>query len=522
LLAPAVRRLFVGTLLRALVATMGASVTIGTAMAQTPDLPPFLEKYYAPLFMENGKLMASWGHSSQDGVDTYQYRTAGGSIDLAVQYIPCDRSTCGTFFQNVIFLLNQVPGVLEATFHEINDPNAWMFIRDESDVSNTIVLRMPNAISLFTYSVKVPDYEGTNKDNDFADLYEQAKLFAARQRFGQTVLKGDNVELGDWTASFREYAAALLESGKTDKALAVLHRLVETSPYDLQSHLMLMENAEDAAVTRASAETLYRNAESLDLHEKSARFLNKDMADRDDLPVIEKPEDRLQLLLIPLGPVDLDLLADAAKIYTEITSVPVIVRKLREPWAPGQPDRPFLFYNGQLVNFAGKSEADFLAELRHSMPDDALSRYTLRRLKEELGANAGQYDADRLLPPFLNSIAGYVSDRPRTMVVGVTSENIFSGEARFVFSTYAGVSPTISGSILSYRMLMAFEGQPQSRTRLTERLAKELVPASLKRLGIPRATDPSDPYSYSNGIERVDQKSLRLSAPTATALEAFR
>ena len=47
-----------------------------------------------------------------------------------------------------------------------------------------------------------------------------------------------------------------------------------------------------------------------------------------------------QLLLIPLGPVDLDLLADAAKIYTEITSVPVIVRKLREPWAPGQPDRP--------------------------------------------------------------------------------------------------------------------------------------------------------------------------------------
>lgn len=62
----------------------------------------------------------------------------------------------------------------------------------------------------------------------------------------------------------------------------------------------------------------------------------------------------------------------------------------------------------------------------------------------------------------------------------------------------------------------------QSRKRLAERLAKELVPSSLKQLGIPRPTDPSDPYSYSSGIERLAQKTLSLSAPTREALDKFR
>jgi hypothetical protein len=78
--------------------------------------------------------------------------------------------------------------------------------------------------------------------------------------------------------------------------------------------------------------------------------------------------------------------------------------------------------------------------------------------------------------------------------------------------------------ILSYSMMLAQTlGEPyQSRKRLTERMAKELVPPSLTSLGIPRPADPTDPYSYSNGVERLAQKSLALSDSTREALEKFR
>jgi len=66
-------------------------------------------------------------------------------------------------------------------------------------------------------------------------------------------------------------------------------------------------------------------------------------------------------------------------------------------------------------------------------------------------------------------------------------------------------------------------GEPyESRKRLTERIAKELVPATLNALGIPRPVDPTDPFSYSSGVDRLDQKTLVLSKPTQDALAKFR
>ena len=72
-------------------------------------------------------------------------------------------------------------------------------------------------------------------------------------------------------------------------------------------------------------------------------------------------------------------------------------------------------------------------------------------------------------------------------------------------------------------MTAATLGEPyESRKRLVKRLTKEMVPASLKQLGIPRPSDPTDPYSYSNGVQRMDEKTLTLSEPTRRALDTFR
>ena len=77
---------------------------------------------------------------------------------------------------------------------------------------------------------------------------------------------------------------------------------------------------------------------------------------------------------------------------------------------------------------------------------------------------------------------------------------------------------------MSYYMMLGrtIHETYDSRQRLVERIAKELVPASLKQLGIPRSMDPTCPYSYSSGVDRLDQKTLALSDEVKEALNKLR
>ena len=109
------------------------------------------------------------------------------------------------------------------------------------------------------------------------------------------------------------------------------------------------------------------------------------------------------------------------------------------------------------------------------------------------------------------------------MFVGISGQDIYSGDANFLFSGTAVAEGNLV-SLLSYaRMQKAATGEPfESRKRVVQRLAKELVPAALKQLQIARPADPSDPYSYSDGVQRLDEKTLTLSTGTREALDKFR
>jgi hypothetical protein len=154
---------------------------------------------------------------------------------------------------------------------------------------------------------------------------------------------------------------------------------------------------------------------------------------------------------------------------------------------------------------------------------DALTKFSTQAFVDRLPSRPGQYRVDAYLNRLIDLLAKYRSDDIRTMYVGVTANNIYSGDSNYFFAAYNEKNGAGAG-ILSYSMMLAQTlGEPyQSRKRLTERMAKELVPPSLTSLGIPRPTDPTDPYSYSNGVERLGQKSLTLSDSTREALEKFR
>ena len=172
---------------------------------------------------------------------------------------------------------------------------------------------MPNSILVFIYEITATAYARDRQTiGNFEANFQQATAFADRSRYEQAQA-GGNVMMGLWTDSIRSHALALLKSKRTGDAALVLQRLVAIAPFDFEAHLVLMQIAENAATARASAEVILKNAEDIELHTKAAAFLGKPPMEAASLPYLDKAASGLQLILIPLGPIDLDLLADAAK-----------------------------------------------------------------------------------------------------------------------------------------------------------------------------------------------------------------
>jgi hypothetical protein len=227
------------------------------------------------------------------------------------------------------------------------------------------------------------------------------------------------------------------------------------------------------------------------------------------------------------------LIEEAAAIYRKITDVPVKIVRIAEPWAFDMPNRipdqkriqqAIVERRGSRIDFSGWTLERYAAELvRAYEQGDALSRFVFKSYAARLGQRPGQYDVDPYLHQFIEILGRYRSADARTMYVGVTEANIYGGDSNYLFSAYTAHGKQ-GASILSYAMMMARAlGEPsESRKRLAERLAKEMVPASLKALQLPRPVDASDPYSYADGPARLDQKGLTLSAPTREALAKFR
>jgi hypothetical protein len=341
------------------------------------------------------------------------------------------------------------------------------------------------------------------------------------------------MSMGRWGAQVRAHAERLRATGNAGQALTVLRNLLATSPYDYEAHLELAEMISGSPDARTSAATVLRNAERPELRNRAAVLLGTPEPAPEAVPALDKDQPGLRVVLVPLPPTDVRLMQEAAKIYERITDVPVTIRGLPQEWDFGPVDRVanqnsiqqwIVQRTGYRVDFEGWKPDRYVSQLLEvAEVGDALTRFATRNYVAILRDEPGQYVVDRHIDRFLDLLAPFrLADR-RTMYVGVTGANITSGTSNYLFSGYReGASG--GASILSYAMMQAKQAGDgyESRPRLAERLAKEMVPASLKGLGIPRPTDPSDPYSYSDGVRRLSEKTLMLSEPTRAALDKFR
>jgi hypothetical protein len=490
------------------------------------DYPTFLPPYYAPVLTVDGTPLHLTGHDEKENESHYDYSSADQALNLAIENFRCDSARCATVYDNAARYVDTTVTKNGGSFR-VTTPTEFRadWHTGLGDIY-LFVFRLPSSVVFWTYGARL------ERKLDIDGAFERVKALVNRQRYEEALHAG-NVDMGHWAPQIRDLARERLEEKKTDEALAIFRNLIATSPSDYQSQMDLAEATSDVAAKRESARVVLENAEDPTLIEKAAHILGVSGPDAAALPVLDKNEHGLELVLVPLPPCDLRLLQEAAPIYEKITGVPVKVARLAETWRFGAPDRipdqrtvqqAILQQEGPTVDFTGWSQEHYAAELMKTVgAKSALAAFSTKTFIDNLNEKPGQYRIDPYLDHFMDIIAPYRSSDKRTMYVGVTEANIYSGDSNYVFSTYEA-KDSGGASILSYSMMLAkTTGEAyQSRKRLVERIAKELVPASLKTLDIPRPADPTDPYSYSSGLDRLAQKGLVLSPPVKEALDKFR
>jgi predicted Zn-dependent protease len=424
---------------------------------------------------------------------------------------------------NIALFLNKELKSKKGEFNVVNQKEIYAYILEGALDRFIMAHAVPGAVQIWTYTTSRKDKKTINGNIDLV------RSISNKQRYSAAMSTG-SVSMGFWGPEIYEHAVELFKAGKKDEGLGVLKNLLATSSFNYNAHIDYFEKTDNKENAKNSARIVFKNAEDSELIEKAATYLDIKLKSLDKIPTLGQHETGLQIILIPLAPCNPWLLEESAKVYEQITGVPVKIRRLKEDWTWNQPERIFgqrsaqgtlIKHKKENIDFSGWNKDKYVTELLNAAgSEEPLPEYHFREFVKKISTENGQYSVDSYLYLFSDILRKYRSNDHRTMYVGITGSNIYSGDNNYVFSQ--GITGGSSrASILSYNMMLAktLSEEYESRKRLTGRIAKELVPASLKQLNIPRSTDPTCPYSYSSGVERLDQKTLVLSEPIKKELK---
>ncbi|PIE68606.1 MAG: hypothetical protein CSA21_06755 [Deltaproteobacteria bacterium] len=445
--------------------------------------------------------------------------------EIILKYSKATPSTIQAVFQSMGEDINISIRQMGGNIITVNDFFA-IFLVNDTQWTRSVNLLYGTPEGVYFWKYKTPNEFKADYKNYIKNITQ-----TARKHQYDTCFKYGNVIMGRWGGPIHEFAK-LLANKNDPRAKSVYRQLLQTNPekYDAQIEYASITKGKDEAIQ--SAKIVERDAEEKNLLDAAAKILHKDIPSISSYPLLTVNDQGLKVILIPLEPCNPWLLDDIAEKYKKITSIPVVIRRLPVSWTTPKPERSvYRPYLEKIASNIWKKQADFsgwsLAKLKNEIMKKAEEEgpqavNSVNQLFREMEGAGYQWNATPIMNWLSHKIAPYFSKDPRTMVVGITELDIFSGKSNFVFSVYGGHkdSPV---SILSYAKMRAkFTGRNQSRARLTDNAAKELVPASLKKLNIPRSIDPLCPYSYSNGLQRLEQKTLNLSEPVRKKIEKLK
>lgn len=488
------------------------------------QMPGFLPSYYLEALQYDGRPLAPISQSDKEVVKRAVFESRG-SVGVTIEQTACERAQCTGLLEQNLKRQNERMGAGGA-FRLVS---ASEYVAAWNEDSKSVLLyfaKLPGAIEVWTRVTR--ETSAVAEEPYLSDV----RRVLNRRRYDDARRLG-NVDIGVWQKEIAQHVHDLRVAQKNDEALAVLAQLIVWAPSNLDAQIDFAEMTKDATAARASALVVWDNAEDERLRARAAKLTGLTESKFEALPALQPGLNGLQVVLVPLPPCDIRLIEEAARQFSSSFDLPVKIARLPVDWtwqAPGRVYRErdlratIVQKSGGPVDFAGWTKDRYATELaKVTAKDDPLARYWIADFLKSLGEKPGQYNADRYLAQLGVILKPFRNDDRRTMFVGVSGHDIYSGDANFVFSGMT-VAEGNFVSLLSYaRMQKAATGEPfESRKRVAQRLAKELVPAALKELQIARPADPSDPYSYSDGLQRLDEKTLTLSTNTREALDKFR
>ncbi len=492
--------------------------------------PDFIPTYYKQVFPDQFSL---WQTSQTQEENKVQFTNDQNEF-ISIQYTKSNRSIeegilKTSFVRYAKELENKDGHIINIDAHFIQ----LLINKDKNFVRLITIYGTPKGVFNWEYKSKATN----EKQRDM--FINQLLLCIGKHRYEEAFSQG-NVIMGFWGREIHQYAKLLSEID-SEKAITVYENHLKTTPFNYEAHFEYIKLSDKERLKTESAKAILKNAEQEHLLNEAAKFLGEQIPNISSFSVLEKNCGELQLILIPLPPCNPWLLEESAKAYEKITGISVKIQRLPEVWhleAPGRiPYQRSLekvvanFYS-EINDFTGWDIEKFRNKLfRAAEKEGPYAVYSVKKLfekiEQEIKKGKGQWEINPYLIWFQKALLPYRTNDIKTMYVGITEIDIYSGDTNFVFSLHDKWQKTpgtlLQASILSYaRMLAESNGKYQSMKRLVERIAKELVPASLKSLSIPRSVDPTCPYSYADGLGRLDQKTFELSEYVKKAIQKYK
>lgn len=484
--------------------------------------PAFFDSIDHESFFPSG--IAQWELKLNTKKDNFYFLLWGNSEDheIILKYRKATPRTIEAVYRSIGETVDKEIKNLGGQIISLSDFFGIALIND-TDRNHSVNMVYGTPEGAYFWKYKVPMTFATNYEK-----YIETVTSVARKHQYDVSLKYGNITMGRWGSAIHEYARFL--AAKNDpKSKTVYKNLLQTSPANYDAHIEYISITENEGERIQSAKIVERDAEEEDILNASAEVLNKNNPSLSNYPILQKKDNGLKVILIPLQPCNPWLLEKIADVYEKITDIEVAIRRLPGKWSAPEPSRSaYRPYLEKIASNIWPEKHDFgdwsLQKLKRELREKAAEEgpqaiMYIEQIFKKMDETGFQWEADPIMEWLSNEIAPHFSKDPKTMVVGITELDIFSGSTNYVFSLFGGYDESLV-SILSYSKMRAkLTGENQSRKRLVERAAKELVPASLKKLEIPRSTDPACPYSYSSGLQRLDEKTLNLSQPVIKYIE---
>ncbi|MFH2047699.1 MAG: tetratricopeptide repeat protein [Pseudomonadota bacterium] len=353
--------------------------------------------------------------------------------------------------------------------------------------------------------------------------------------------KDNTVEIRKNIENIFRLAQIYQDEGLNERAIKIYQTGLKSDPTNFEYQIKFCElliklNRSKETIKRLI--NIYNLVEDDRLFEKTKKILSDLKVDLPHLLVPEPANEKIEILLVPLGDVNHQILSELRVVLQNIMGIKVLLSGQTIPL--GEPNR---IYSEKYISEVFKKISENITSLQKNMllsglhlKSEDLSSYSnqsrfivsyfnklgvvgeielqnYNNILDNLGQK-GQYNPE-LITEEMRNIFPFNKSKTIMAYIGVTSQDLYCETCNFLFGHTDG-----SYGVISYAGFASVNtNEKQNRPRLINRLLKQALSSTNFALGIPRCDTPLCARSYPNSLEEHDAKSEDLCSVCRNRLE---